>query len=45
MKIKSIELSPNLICPNCGSSQISFGANHSGPGLQAECRTCGHCWR
>lgn len=44
MKITSIEFNSNIQCPKCGSSQVSFGVNHSGPGLQAECRNCGHCW-
>ena len=45
MKIKSIELSSNQICPNCGSNQVSFGSSHTGAGLQAECRSCGFIWR
>lgn len=45
MKIVSIELSQHQICPKCSSSHVSFGCSHTGSGLQAECRSCGYCWR
>ncbi len=36
-----MSLDPAPICPKCGAL-MTYGASHTGPGLQAECWSCGY---